>query len=337
MRDLMGGAPWLLVPVAVLVGFTLAVLGDIAATFESRATVLGSHPGISLLQTTVNGLNARDRILQLFNFGSPTWALGLLLGLAVLALGEGLSALEGPHQRSTHSMLLDAYAGASALVAVGALIDVCVWLSYVAGTPALGVRSILLDLGAIGISLAVLWWALDRRVHQPGAAAGRAAPEGMGGGPAGSPPDGAAARPAGGGGGASPLSGLRERFRRDRPAGASPAFPPGAPFPPGTGAPPAGPGSAAPIFEPPAGGPAPSGPPPRPAGAAGAPAGAAPLPEPQPGGSSPWSAPAPTGEFTRPPGSPTAGPPDATTALPAGEEDDTTAFDVPPEDGYPPR
>jgi len=157
-------------PVAILTAFVLTVIGDIINTFQSTGTLKGPGPTSSVLQTTVNLLSGRDRVLQLFDFGSILWAVALLVGLALLISGARASGTRldaGPH-----GVVAKVFVLGSGLVVVAAIIDVIVWVSYLGESTALGVHSVLVGIGTAVVAAASGLWALSV------GGSGRAAPTG---------------------------------------------------------------------------------------------------------------------------------------------------------------
>jgi hypothetical protein len=251
------------------VAFGLSVIGDIINTFEKTATANTSRAGISVLQTTLNELNGRDRILQLLDFGSVLWATGLLLGVALLihgggplASGAGRSGPQGSgagwagsrpsgagqarigdavaSEGGARRLLIDLFALSSAAVAVAAVVNVIIWLSYLGDTTALGLRSVLVELGALVVAAATAAWAWTSRPKPPAVPA--QAPYGA------APPPYAAAPPptraTGGFGpppqatGSAPPAGEPTAPRPPPPP--TPPAPPPPPWGPAPGSPPAG-------------------------------------------------------------------------------------------------
>jgi hypothetical protein len=148
------------VAAAIAAAFVLAVLGDIILTFQKQETI-GKSPRdilLPLLQFKSSALTGRDRILQFFDFGSPQWALALLLAVLLLVAGPRLAARAGG-DRPPPRLLLLVLAALSGLVALAAVVNIVVWFSYFGRSVTLGFKGVLTELATLLIALATARWA----------------------------------------------------------------------------------------------------------------------------------------------------------------------------------
>ena len=164
--------PTNMIAAAITAAFVLTVLGDLSGMLQKRSTVFQNENGGFVAQVIGikgNYLTGRDRILQLFNFGSVEWAIALLVATVLLLLGPRLLGKLGPE--AAPGPLAKVLAGSSALVALGALVDVVVYFSYFGRSISLGGRGVLVSLAAVVIAGATAWWAFSAGRSKPQAQA----------------------------------------------------------------------------------------------------------------------------------------------------------------------
>lgn len=166
--------PTKMIAAAISAGFILTVLGDLSGMLQKQDTFAKSGGVVTqLIGIKANDLTGRDRILQLFSFGSAEWAIALLVATVLLLFGPRLLGKSGTEAEP--GALAKVLAGSSALVAVAAVVNVVVYFSYFGKSISLGGHGVLVSLAAAIIAGATAWWAFS---------AGRSKPQQLGGPPA---------------------------------------------------------------------------------------------------------------------------------------------------------
>lgn len=140
-KDLAAEAPWALAAAAIVVAFAIAWFANIISAFRHAP-----------------GLSGADRVVTFFSPGSFTWALALILGLALLDLGRKFEPASPRHPALRHLLPLALLLGAVAVV-ISAVIDALVELTNFGHGIDAAFSAIIAYLGVLAIGVPAVWWA----------------------------------------------------------------------------------------------------------------------------------------------------------------------------------
>jgi hypothetical protein len=141
LKTLERWSPWLLAPAAILVAFAVSWLSSIVQSWRSAP-----------------GVHAQYRLFEFFSPGSVDWAVWILVGVALVAMGRHVDGGTSADRPQDHLIPL-ALMVAAATVGLSAVIDILVEITNFGNGVIDALSGLISYLAVIPMAAAAGWWA----------------------------------------------------------------------------------------------------------------------------------------------------------------------------------